>query len=307
MASRGAIKWVALLCAWATLTCCSARSDAPAPETALGDSAVTVASFDFPESDLLAQIYGQALRRRGYRVRFRLGLGPREFVVPALARGLVEFVPEYAGTALAFLSLGAAEQSSDVGETHAKLLRSLRGSNLAALAPAPAQDANAVVVTQETADRLDLNTVSDLKRSADQLVFGGPPECPSRPFCLRGLEKSYDLVFKEFLPLDAGGPLTRQALAASQIDVGLLFTTEPLLTKGLVALDDDLDLQPAENVTPLVHREVVTRWGPGLAAVVDRVSRRLTTGGLQGLNARMANGERADAVAATWLTVEGFR
>ena len=85
--------------------------------------------------------------------------------------------------------------------------------------PAAAQDGNAIVVTAATAARYQLRTISDLARVARRLVFGGPPECPERPYCLPGLRASYGLRFREFVPLDAGGPLTLQALTAGIIAV----------------------------------------------------------------------------------------
>src|SRR5207344_3115165 len=112
--------------------------------------AITVGSFDFAESQLLAEIYSQALERGGYRVRRAFDLGPREFVGPALARGLVELVPEYAGTALLFFGVGSAAAGSDPSSTHEALATTLGGLHLAALAAAPAQDANAFAVTRET-------------------------------------------------------------------------------------------------------------------------------------------------------------
>ena len=129
---------------------CGARRESPARPgrgpAACGEP-VTVASFDFPESELLADLYGVALRSERYDVRFARRLGPRELVDPALARGLVELVPEYAGTALQFLSLGRAKPTPDVAATHEALERTLRDSELMALDPAPAQDSNAIVVT----------------------------------------------------------------------------------------------------------------------------------------------------------------
>lgn len=275
----------------------------PAPvRSSLHDGAITVASFDFPESELLAEIYGLALRDNGYAVRFGRRLGPRELVDPALARGLVELVPEYAGTALQFLSLGKARPSADVAATHRALERTLRGSELVALDPAPAQDSNAIVVTPRTASEHRLRTISDLAKVRPPLVFGGPPECPNRPFCLQGLRRAYGLRVKSFLPLDVGGPLTRQALEQSHVDVALMFSTEPaLVNAGLIALADDRALQPAENITPLVHRAAVKRWGPGFVDVVNRVSAALTTQDLRALNAQVAAGTPSGAVAAGWL------
>lgn len=283
----------------------------PPPErvdtVALDDDVVTVASFDFPESRLLAEIYGQALEAAGFDVDLHLGAGPRELVQPALARGLVEFVPEYAGTAVEFLGEGP-RPTSDPATTYAALQRLLRDEPVVALAPAPAQDTNAVVVTARLADDLGLATISDLRDVAGDLVFGGPPECPGRPFCLGGLQSSYGLRFEDFMPLDVGGPLTHQALADGHIDVALLLSTDPLLAAGgdLVVLADDRSLQPAENVTPLVRAEVVARGGDELVAAADAVSARLTTEGLLALNAAVRAGRPVARVAAGWLQVQGL-
>ena len=121
------------------------------PPTALRDDAITVASFNFGESEMLAEIYSEALESSGYRVKRAFALGTRELVTPALAQGLVEFVPEYAGTALAFLSLGQEHGTSDVAITHDHLAAAAAKDNIRALQAAPAQDANTFVVTKTAA------------------------------------------------------------------------------------------------------------------------------------------------------------
>ena len=286
---------------------CGSQPASDVERGALRDDAITVASFDFPESELLAQVYGQALQAAGYNVRFEIGLGPREFVQPALAHGLVELVPEYAGSALQFVTLGGSQPTADVDATSAALERALDERGLMALAPAAAQDANAVVVTRTLADRFDLDEIGDLRTVAADLTFGGPPGCPDRPFCLGGLGTVYGLEFARFVPLDVGGPLTHQALVRGHVDVALLFTTDPsIAADDLVVLADDLALQPAENVTPVVHRAVVDRWGAPVVDVVDAVSARLTTAGLLALNGRVVAGDPTPAVAADWLRTEGL-
>ena len=286
---------------------CSSGGTRLAAVSALGDESMTITSFDFPESELLADLYGQALTARGFDVRSMLRLGPRELVLPALAQGLVELVPEYAGTALGFVSVGSSSPVSNEATTHDELVKALSGSHLAALASAPAQNANAIVVSRDTATRFELRTISDLQRVASQLVFGGPPECPTRPLCLVGLGKTYGLTFKEFVPLDVGGPMTRHALGAGEVDVALLFTTDPGIAQdGLVVLTDDHHLQPAENIVPLVNTDVLQHFGARLVDVVDAVSLRLTTEVLGALNAQVQGGERPSAVAANWLATEGL-
>jgi osmoprotectant transport system substrate-binding protein len=274
----------------------------------LGDDAITVGSFDFAESEVLAEIYGQALEKGGFHVRRAFHLGPREFVAPALTRGLLELVPEYAGTALQFASLGRESSTADVRATRDDLVQTLAKDHVTALEPSPAQDANTFVVTRATAARYGLRTLSDVARVAPELIFGGPPECPSRPQCLAGLERVYKLKFKEFVRLDAGGPVTRQALKDGYVDVALLFTTDPSIDRGgLVELIDDRGLQPAENVIPLVRTEIVDRFGPEMVKLIDAVSARLTTAVLSDLNAEVASGKTEAAVAAGWLKVENLR
>jgi osmoprotectant transport system substrate-binding protein len=150
----------------------------PTPDrtvSALGDDAITIGAFDFAESELLGELYGQALEGRGFDVRRAFGIGPREIVAPALARGLVELVPEYAGTALTFFSLGAATPSADVAATHAALEQAVAPRHLTALAAAPAQNANDFVVTSETAQREGVRSLTDVARVASQLTLPWRP------------------------------------------------------------------------------------------------------------------------------------
>ena len=299
---------IASIVAVVGLVACGSKSSNPTVESALGDDAITVGSFNFAESELLAEIYSQALEGGGFRVRRAFDLGPREFVDPALAQGLIEFVPEYAGTALLFSSLGARQPTVDVNATHDGLVRALAKRHVTALDPALAQDANTFVVRRETATRYGLRDISDVAKIASRFALGGPPECPSRQQCLLGLEQVYGLKFKEFVRLDAGGPITRQALKDGYVDMAVLFTTDPAIERDhLVELVDDRSLQPAENVIPLVRTEVVAQFGPDMVKLVGAVSARLTTAVLRDLNAQVESGKTAAAVAAGWLKVEDLR
>jgi osmoprotectant transport system substrate-binding protein len=269
---------------------------------------ITVGSFDFPESVLLAEIYGQALAADNFPVRILPDLGPRELVDSALMSGLVQLVPEYAGSALEFFSLGRLSATSDAEAANRALTGSVAGRGLVPASPAPAQDANAIVVTAATAARYGLRSIADLARLAPGLMFGGPPECPGRAYCLPGLKRVYGLRFKTFTPLDAGGPLTLQALEEGDIGVALLFTTDPgIPARHLVVLADDRGLQPAENITPLVRRDVIARYGPNLLAALNTVSALLNTGTLRALDARVElAGQDPRLVAGRWLRAHGL-
>jgi len=174
--------------------------------------------------------------------------------------------------------------------------------------PAAAQDSNAVVVTRATAARFHLHSTSDLVKVASRFIFGGPPECPERPYCLPGLRRVYGLRFRQFISLDSGGPLTRQALEAGDIGAALLFTTDPYIpARHLVVLTDNHGLQPAENVVPVLRRATAARYGPGLLAALNAVSAHLSTAVLVSLDARVElSGRGAKAVADGWLRGQGL-
>jgi osmoprotectant transport system substrate-binding protein len=296
----------------AALPACTSASGhgSPSAGTPAGrpGAAITIGSFDFPESVLLAEIYGEALAAEKIPVRILPALGPRELVDSALMRGLVQIVPEYAGSALEFFSMGRLSATSDAGAANRALAGSVAGHGLVAARPAPAQDANAIVVTAATAARYGLRSIADLAKVAPGLVFGGPPECPGRPYCLPGLKRAYGLRFKAFTPLDAGGPLTLQALEAGYVGVALLFSTDPdIPARHLVVLADDRRLQPAENVTPLVRADAIARHGPNLLTVLDKVSVLLDTGTLGVLDARVElGGQDPRLVAGNWLRAQGL-
>lgn len=286
------------------LTACGPRI--PEQTSALDDRAITVASFDFPESVVLAEIYAQALETGGFEIERQLGIGARELVEPSLERGLVEFVPEYSGSALEFLTGGAGLATSDEATTHARLTEAFAERGVAVLAPAPAQNRNGFAVTRATADQYGLETISDLAHVDTELAFGGPPECPERPLCLQGLEQTYGLEFARFVVLDAGGQITVSALRAETVDVALLFTTDGAIAENdFVLLEDDRELQPAENLTPVVRAEVIETHGDRFVRLVDAVSGELTTAELRALNSNVALGAAPADVAADWLTDHG--
>jgi osmoprotectant transport system substrate-binding protein len=264
---------------------------------------IRLASFDFPESELLAQLYGQALGQHGFPVEQVVQLGAREVVAPALEQGKVDMVPEYLGSALNFLNDRNRVATADPALTHARLEQAFAPRGVSVLAYAPAQDRNGFVVSGDLARRHGLEKLSDLTPMARRLSFGGPPECAQRPLCLEGLEDVYKLRFARFEPMPSRD-VTAAALGTGEIDVGMIDTTDPNLLKpgtDLVQLADDKRLQPADNVVPVVRREIVDAYGPSLVRLVNAVSARLTTSDLTSLNRQVADGQPAAQVATAWL------
>jgi osmoprotectant transport system substrate-binding protein len=275
-----------------------------------GDGAVDgepikVASFNFNESVIVAEIYAQGLEANGYEVERKLNLGNREVVKPALESGEIDLVPEYIGSLAGFLGV---EQTADSAAMWEAAKAAFEELGVTLLQYSPAQDKNAYVVTAETASELGLSTVSDLQPVAGDLRFGGPPECPERPLCLIGLTDVYGLEFAEFVPLDSAGPITIAALEGGDIDVALLFSTQGIIAaNGWVSLEDDKGLNPADNLAPAIRTEVVDAYGDDLVALLESYSEALTTEDLTELNKRADLDQEDPALLAEeWLRDNGF-
>jgi osmoprotectant transport system substrate-binding protein len=259
---------------------------------------VRVASFDFPESEVLAEVFAQALEARGIAVQRRLGLGSREIVQPALDEGLVDIVPEYLASSLEFASLQPLTSRTAAAAAEQLRVR-MAGRNVSVLPYAAAVDRNAIAMSARTASQLGVKRISELAPIASTLDLIGPPECPERPACLPVLEQKYGITFRSFtaVPLE----LIVQQLAAGEAEVGVVLTSDPLVQeRGLVLLEPDREQPRAENVVPLVRTQVLETHG-GIADALAAVTTSLTTDELRGLNKRVASGEPIASVAREWL------
>jgi osmoprotectant transport system substrate-binding protein len=230
-------------------------------------------------------------------------VGPREVVYPLLFKGELGVVPEYSGTAV--VALGG-EATSDGDKTHDELADLMKDKGVAVLDSADAVNRNAIAVTLDTATRLNVHTMSDLAEVAPDLTLGGPSECPERPLCIPGLETTYGITFKGFVPLEPGVQ-TASSLLRDEVGAALVFTTDATISPfTLVLLDDDKGMYPADNVTPVVRQEVLDQY-PELADTLDKVSAEMTTRDLRALNYTVAlAGERPDQAARTWLQDKGL-
>ena len=271
---------------------------------------VIVGSTNFYEQITLGELYSQILEANGYKVTRKFNLGNREIVEPAIESGQIDVDAEYLATLLAFVDKNGtiSKPTTDPRATQIGLQKALDPKGLTVLDYAAATDQNGFVVTQATASSKSLKKLSDLAPIGNTLVLGGPPECPQRPFCQLGLKNTYGITFKDFKPLDSGGPLTIAALDGKQIDVGLLFTSDPsIVAKNFVLLDDDKHLQLADNIAPVVRNALLNKDDGTLARLLDSIGAKLTQAELNDMNKQVAV-DKADskAVAAAWLKKQGL-
>jgi osmoprotectant transport system substrate-binding protein len=293
-----------LLAVGVAVTGCTDPGPGRTPRAGSEETIVVGVSGAFAENQIVAEMYAQVLEHAGYGVERQLSLRSRETSQSALEAGQIDVKPEYLSSLLLFLDPDA-EASADTARVARLNARLLRPQGITLLTPSPAQDSNQFVANAEAAERFDLTTMSSMIPVADQLTLGGPPECPVRPFCLPGLSRVYGLVFKDFTALDAGGPLTVDALRSDAVQVGLLFSTDPSIEQhGFVPLVDDRRLQDAENITPVIRSE---KLNDDVRGLLDAVSARLTSFEMTDLVGRVViDGEAVATVASGFLARHGL-
>ena len=289
-----------------------AFSEGDGSSDAASSEAITVGGATFTESAIMMAMYEALLEDAGYTVETK-PVENRELYAPELESGSIDVVPEYAATFTEYLNLAEngpdAEPvaTGDVDETIEALRPLAQDKGLEVLEPADAANQNAFFVTEEFAAQHDLETLSDLGALGQPIVLAGTQECPQRPKCELGLEEVYGLDITEDLPLGFATVQNKQAVVEGDAQLGLSGTTDGTLgALGLVVLEDDKQLQNADNLVPVVNAE-----GPAgsdeVAEILNGLSETLTTEDLAELNRRVdQDREQAADVARDYLTEEGL-
>lgn len=280
----------------------SSNPSATAASVAKGQPTVVIGSANFPENEVLANIYADGLRAKGVPVSNHLDIGSRELYYPLLKQGQISLIPEYNGSLLEYLDVRSTATTTEAVD---RGLNATLPPSLEILVPAPAEDGNALAVTPATAARYHLDTIGSLVAAASQLVVGGPPEFETRSIGLPGLARAYGMHFKQFIPLDESGPLTSKALEDGTVQASLVFTTTPFIIKNhLVVLSDPGHYYAAQNVVPLIARSAAT---PLVVRTLNAISAHLDTRKLTQLDDEVQNQHMdASTVAKQFLHQAGL-
>jgi osmoprotectant transport system substrate-binding protein len=296
-----AAAWLAAVC---LLASCS-NSD-PLGTEIRSLRSIVVGSGDFPESQILAEIYAQALQANGFDVGRRLGIGSRETYIPALKDHSVDLVPEYIGNLLQYFEPKSTATMLDAVEL--ELYKRLPG-DLSVLTPSAASDTDTVTVTGQIAAAWHLKTIGDLAAHSSDVKFGAPSDFQARPSGLPGLKQKYGLTISpgNYLAIeDGGGAVTVRALVEGKVNAANIFSTSPAIPQDhLVVLEDPEHNFLAGNIVPLVNSQ---KKSDRLKDVLDAVSAKLTSAGVAALNAAVAGNSGVDPgqVARNWIRDNGF-
>ncbi len=298
---------LALALATALTACGSSDPTAAAPASSAPAGKVVVGSFAFPESEILGEIYAQALQAKGVQVETKFNIGPRQQTIPALRDGSINVIPEYNGNLLAYYNPKYTERTQ--AEVDAALVDAVAKDKLKVLKSAAAEDKDAYVVTRKTADK-GVASIGDLSKITP-FKLGSNPQFGELGYGIPGLKSVYGVGTKAkdvtFVPIeDFGGPDTVKALVDDSIQVADIYTTSPaLVANDLVVLQDPKNMISAQNVLPLVADSV---YNDQMAGILNNVSAQLTTADLIGLRDRVEGKEKASAntAAKEWLAQKGL-
>lgn len=312
MTSRASKTWVTACLLAVTTTVALAGCATSDPTSSSGDSAkgdaVVVGSFAFPESEILGEIYAQALEAEGFDVSTKFNIGPRQQTIPALQDGSINLIPEYNGNLLAYYDTAYEERTTE--DVDAALPDAVAADDLQVLDSAEAEDKDAYVVTKKTADDNSLKSIGDLK-ALEPFSLASNPQFGELGYGIPGLRDVYGVGTESgqvtFVPYeDFGGPDTVQALVDGTVQVADIYTTSPAIsTEDLVVLEDPENMISAQNIIPLLSKDI---YSDKLADVLNGISAKLTTDDLIKLRDRVEGDEKASAsdAAADWLKDAGL-
>lgn len=284
-------------------------NDGDKSDSSTDKGAVSISGQDFPEAALVAAMYDQLLTDAGYDTDVKL-VSARDGYMPTFPK-TIDIVPEYVGGIVNFLNsrengdsakpfeAGDGEQLAEDG---ADLLD---GAGITLLDVSPATDTNAFFVTKQYSEDNGVTTLSDLEGKS--VTLAAAEDCEGRLDCEGGLSDQYGIDITEVLPLGYASDATYDAVIKGEAELGETSTTDGTLeSRDLVVLDDDQQIQPAQNLVPAVSSDFLDEH-PDVADVLNPLMAALTTDKLTELNARVAVGrEKVEDVAADFLSSEGL-
>jgi osmoprotectant transport system substrate-binding protein len=246
---------------------------------------IVVGTKNFTEQYILGQLYAQALKAKGFKVKVKENIGSSEIIDAALTSGKINFYPEYTGVIVQVLAHKPSPSSAAATYVAAKKFEEKRGYTL--LKRTPFYDSDAFGILTSTANKYGLKTIPDVKKVPKTLKYGGFPECQTRTTCFKGLTDTYGLMNLSFVPLSGISIYT--ALDQGTVDAGDVFSTDPQLgSKKYTILTDTKHIFGFQNVAPIVSKKIAKAGGKKFTKAVNAVSAKLTIKAMIAMNKAVA-------------------
>jgi osmoprotectant transport system substrate-binding protein len=270
---------------------------------------ISISGQSFPEAALVAAMYDELLTNAGYDTDVKL-VDTRDAYMATFPKS-IDVVPEYVGGIVNFLNArenGAKAEpftAGDGAELATQGADLLDGAGITLLDQSAATDTNAFFVTKEFSESEGVTKLSDLKGKS--VVLAAAPDCEGRLDCEGGLSDQYGIDITKVLPLGYASDQTYQSVLNGEAELGETSTTDGTLeSQGLVVLEDDMQIQPAQNLVPAVSSAFLEAH-PDVADVLNPLMAALTTEDLTTLNGEVAVDRKTpEDVAHEYLTEKGL-
>ncbi len=217
---------------------------------------IVVTSKNYNEQLIMGNVLAILIEENtDLNVERKLNLGGTNVAFEAIRNGSVDLYVEYTGTG--YVSIMNRETTKDTRKAYEEMKKYYNDEfDIAVLTPLGYNNTYALATRRDIIERYNLKTISDLARVSNELVIGTTFEFAEREDGYIGLQKSYDLYFKDSKSVD--GALRYQAIANGNTDVTDAFTTDGLLKMfDLVLLEDDLNFFPPYYAVPIVRNEII--------------------------------------------------
>ncbi len=264
---------------------------------------IIVGNKNFTEEFILGQLYGQALKAKGFHVKYAGSLGSSELADTALTSGKINFLPEYTGVIVLDIAKQKSPKTATATFAAAKTFEETRGLTL--LNATPFYDTDSFGMLTATATSLGVKTIADMKK-VKTFSYAGYPECRTRITCLLGLKQIYGLTQVKFVPLSSISVYT--LLDQKKITAGDVFSTDPQLQGSTyTVLTDTKHIFGFQNIAPVVSQKVLAAGGSKFSTTVNAVSAKLTLDAMRAMNKAVAIDKKTPAaVAAAFLKANGL-
>jgi osmoprotectant transport system substrate-binding protein len=259
---------------------------------------VIVGSANFTESQVLGQLYAQAIAAKGVNVSTKPDIGSRELYIKALKDKSISVVPEYTGNLLQYFDKNTKARSSKQVDKQLPEVAKKKGFRV--LRTSSAIDQDTYVVSQKVAKKYHVTSIEDLSKVSGGVTVGGPTELKKRPYGPKGLKKTYNVKVSGFKQYDSPAVQVKD-LKDGKIQTADFFSTDAAIAdNNFVALKDPKKMILPQNVVPLVRPDV--KKNSKAVAAMNTVDKKLSTNDLAQLNKKVdTKHKKPRSVAKAWL------
>lgn len=282
---------------------CGASDDPLAKSSSSGggkasSDKVVVGSANFTESQVVGELYAQAMSAKGVNVSTKPNIGSRELYIKALKDKSISVVPEYTGNLLQYFDKDT--KASTAKQVDNQLPEAAEKKGFRVLDKSSAVNQDTYVVTHKFADKHHVQTLRDLAKVTGGVKVGGPTELKKRPYGPDGLKKKYKVNVSGFKPYDSPAVKVKD-LKDNKVQTADFFSTDAAIKdNNFVKLKDPKHMILPQNVLPLVRPDV--KKNSDAVDAMKAVNKKLTTDELAQLNKKVdSKHKKPRTVAKQWI------